>query len=316
MVAELFTRDPTNPILTAGAEWWDEKGALNPGAALVEGRVMLVYRARGADGLSRLGVAWSEDGRRFGQRRFLHEAAPDDALARLGLEDPRLTPLEGGLWITYTKASVDPVGAPLPSWEMAPFHLRMALARIQDGARVCDERPLLADVQAKDGVLFPRRINGLYHALVRMYPAIQFTTSPDLRSWSEPRTLLEPRLGTWEAERIGAGPPPIETRWGWLLIYHANEYYERRDNKRCYRMGLAVLDRDDPTRVLYRHPDPIFAPTADYETEGTVANVVFPSGLLERDGLFYLYYGAGDSSVSLATAPEAALDALVRRALE
>ena len=315
MMQELFTRDSANPILTAGKEWWEEKGVLNPGAALVDGRVMLVYRARGADGLSRLGLTWSEDGRRFGPRHFLHEAAPGDALARLGVEDPRLTPLDGDLWITYTKVAVDPVGTPLLSWEMAPFQLRVALARIKGGQRVEDERPLLAEVQAKDGVLFPRRINGLYYALVRTFPAIQITSSPDLRSWSRPRTLLEPRPDTWEAERIGAGPPPVETPWGWLLIYHANEYYRPEGNRRFYRAGLAVLDSDDPARVLYRHPDPIFAPTADYETQGTVANVVFPSGLLELEGLYYLYYGAGDSTINVATAPVAALGDLVQRAL-
>lgn len=315
MTNELFTRDPENPILSAGTEWWEEKGVLNPGVAAVNGGVVMVYRARGADGLSRLGVTWSDDGRRFARRQFLHEAARDDALARLGLEDPRLTPLEGDLWVIYTKASVDPVGTLQSTWETAPFRLRVALARVQDGERIGEERPLLADVQAKDGVLFPRRIHGLYYALVRIYPSMQITSSPDLRSWSAPRTLMQPRPGTWEAERIGAGPPPIETRWGWLLIYHANEYYERDGNKRYYRAGLAVLDKDDPTRVLYRHPDPILVPTTEHETGGSVGNVVFPSGLLARDGLYYLYYGGGDSTISLATAPVAVLDEFLERAL-
>jgi predicted GH43/DUF377 family glycosyl hydrolase len=288
---------------------------LNPGAAEVNGRVALVYRAIGGDHLSRLGLAWSDDGRHVGERQFLYEPALDDAQARLGVEDPRLTPLEGALWVTYTKASVKPVGAPWPPWQSLPYRERGALARIEEMARVCEERLIFPDAQVKDAVLFPRRIGGLYHALTRIFPSIQITSSPDLRSWSQPRTLLEPRPGTWEAERIGPGAPPVETPFGWLLIYHGNAYYRREARERYYRMGLAVLDRDDPARVLYRHPDPIFAPSASYETGGKVPNVVFPSGLLRRDGLYYLYYGAGDDSINLATAPVESIHAFLERAL-
>lgn len=313
MSNELFTRDPANPILVPGESWWEARGVLNPGAAVVNDRVVLVYRAVGSDGLSRLAVAWSNDGRRFGERRVLHEAALDDAEARLGIEDPRLTPLDGDLWIVYTKASVAPVGTPLLSWEPAPFRVRMALARAGNADQIRDERPILPELQSKDGVLFPRRIGGLYHALIRVYPSIQITTSPDLRAWSPPRTVLEPIAGGWEAERVGAGPAPIETPWGWLLIYHANEYYRAEGNRRCYRTGMALLDRDDPARVRYRHPDPILAPSTPYEMAGPVGNVVFATGLIVREDHYYLYYGAADGVIGLATAPAAAIHNLLAR---
>src|SRR5579871_5213432 len=128
MVHELFVREAGNPILTPGDAWWEARGVLNPGAALVDNRVVLVYRAVGSDGLSRFGLASSEDGRTFPQRGFLYESAPGDDEARLGVEDPRLTRLEGELWIVYTKASVAAVGSPPLSWEPAPFRVRMALA--------------------------------------------------------------------------------------------------------------------------------------------------------------------------------------------
>lgn len=311
MSSDIFTRDPGNPILTPSGEWWEARGVLNPGVAVVGGRVMLVYRAVGADGFSRFGIAWSDDGRRFGERRHFYEAPPADAQARLGIEDPRLTLIGEDLWATYTKASVAPVGSPMLDWEPAPFVMRMALAHVDPIGGLRDERPLLDGVQAKDAVLFPRPIGGLYHALIRVYPAMQIATSPDLRAWSEPRMVLEPWPGTWEGERLGAGPPPVETPWGWLVLYHANERYIPEGNRRHYRMGLALLDRDDPTRVLYRHPDPVFAPREEYEQEGPVGRVVFGTGLIARDGLYYLYYGAADGVIGLATAPIEAVHALI-----
>ncbi len=312
---EIFTRDAGNPVLKPGSAWWEARGVLNPAAAVVNGRVALVYRAVGSDGLSRLGVAWSDDGRSFSERRFLYEALPNDGEARLGIEDPRLTYLDDHLWMTYTKTSVAPVGAPELEWEPAPFRVRMALARADDLTHVSEERPLLTGVQSKDCVLFPRRVAGSYQALVRKYPSIQVTRSADLRTWSPPQTVLEPIPGTWESERIGAGPPPIETPWGWLLIYHANAFYEASGNKRHYRTGLALLDLEDPSKVLYRHPRPIFSPWADYEKRGPVGMVVFATGLLERDGDFYLYYGAADGVIGLAVAPVQGVYDLLRAGL-
>jgi predicted GH43/DUF377 family glycosyl hydrolase len=85
------------------------------------------------------------------------------------------------------------------------------------------------------------------------------SSSPDLHTWTAPHTLLEPVPSTWQGERIGAGPPPVETPWGWLLFYHANEYYLPAANRRHYRTGLMVMDRDNPARVLYRHPEPVLS---------------------------------------------------------
>jgi predicted GH43/DUF377 family glycosyl hydrolase len=174
---------------------------------------------------------------------------------------------------------------------------------------------ILPAANTKDGVLFPERIGGRYAALVREFPSIQYVTSPDLQRWSDPVTVMEPIPHSWEQERIGAGPPPIRTTWGWLLLYHGNEYLHLPDNKRMYRMGLAVLDADDPSRVRYRHPEPIFSPEAPYEVEGPVGNVVFGTGLAQLDDSFYLYYGAGDGVIGVALAKRDAVFALLRNAL-
>ena len=110
----------------------------------------------------------------------------------------------------------------------------------------------------------------------------------------------------WEARKIGAGPPPIKTEEGWLLIYHGV------DERSVYRAGLALLDLDDPTRVIARLPEPILAPEMPYEREGDIPNVVFPTGAVVRDGVLYVYYGAADKVCALATAPVSDLLAALR----
>jgi predicted GH43/DUF377 family glycosyl hydrolase len=298
-----FTRSSLNPILTSTDRWWEAKAVFNPGVTVHEGRIALVYRAVGADGISRFGLAWSEDGERITERSELpwYEGALDDAEARLGVEDPRVTLLDGAYYLTYCKASVEPADTPKLSWETAPFKMRSGVGVTDDFSSMRERSTVLPGRNTKDAVLFPERIGGDYAVLVREYPGIQLVRSPDLVDWSlPPRAVMEPRPGTWEGERIGAGPPPIRTPWGWLLLYHGNEYLHMPGNKRLYRMGLAVLDAEDPTRVIYRHPDPIFSPEEAYEMEGPVGNVVFGTGLIELRDRLYLYYGAGDGVIGVA----------------
>jgi predicted GH43/DUF377 family glycosyl hydrolase len=317
MEPSLFTRSAHNPILTGGDRWWEARAVFNPGAALVNGRVAIVYRAVGADGLSRFGLAWSEDGERISMRGDIpfYEGAVDDPSARLGIEDPRVTPLDGRYYLSYCKAAVEPASTPPLSWEPAPFRVRTAIGVTDDFGTMEEIGVILPESNSKDGVLFPARVGGRYAALVRVYPSIQLMTSADLQTWSAPAPVMEPIPGTWEAERIGAGPPPLVTPWGWLLLYHGNEYLVMPGNRRMYAMGLAVLDRDDPARVRYRHPHPVFRPQEEYEIEGPVGNVVFGTGLIELEDRYYLYYGAGDGVIGVATAERQAVFDLLRGAL-
>jgi predicted GH43/DUF377 family glycosyl hydrolase len=313
----LFHRSAANPILTPSGVWWEARGVLNPGAALVGRRVAIVYRAVGADGISRFGLAWSADGEHIDERSAVpwYEGALDDPMCRLGVEDPRVTPLEGAYYLTYCKAAVESADHPPLEWEFAPFQVRSGVGRTDDFTSMREVGIIEPHENTKDGVLFPEKIGGNYAALVREYPSIQYVTSPDLRTWSEPVTVMQPIPGTWEGERIGAGPPPLRTPWGWLLLYHGNEYLRMPTNERLYRMGLAVLDIEEPWRVRYRHPDPIFEPEAAYEMEGPVGNVVFGTGLLEIGETYYLYYGAGDGVIGVATATRGDLEVLLTQAL-
>jgi predicted GH43/DUF377 family glycosyl hydrolase len=112
---------------------------------------------------------------------------------------------------------------------------------------------------------------------------------------------MRPRF-EWEAEKIGGGCPPIKTPAGWLVIYHA------KDAAAVYRAGVAMLDLENPARVIARAPSPILEPEMEYERVGDVNNVVFPQGAVVRNGTLYVYYGAADKVCCLATAP---LDDLV-----
>ena len=312
----LFHRSPANPILAPSGRWWEKRGVLNPGTALAGSRVAMVYRAVGADGISRLGLAWSDDGTHFQSEDLpFYEGALDDPEARLGVEDPRVTSLDGRYYLTYTKVSVEPADHPPLAWEFAPFRLRSGVGVTDDFQHMREVGRILPETNTKDSVLFPQKMDGNFAALVREYPGIQYTTSPNLQQWSAPVPVMAPIPGTWEGERVGAGPPPVRIPWGWLLLYHANEYLVMSSNRRLYRMGMAVLDRENPPRVIYRHPEPIFVPEAPYEIEGPVGNVVFGTGLIERDEEYWLYYGAGDGVIGLATAAARDLFKIIEAAL-
>lgn len=289
---------------------------MNPGTALVGSLIAMVYRAVGADGISRFGLAWSDDGVEFRQQDVpFYEGALDDPEARLGVEDPRITTLDGRYYLTYTKVSLEPADHPPLTWEFAPFRLRSAVGFTDDFQSMREVGHILADVNTKDSVLFPEKLDGKYIALVREYPGIQYTTSTDLQRWSSPVPVMDPIPGTWEGERVGAGPPPVQCPWGWLLLYHANEYLVMATNQRLYRMGLAVLDANEPWKLLYRHPEPVFVPEAPYEIQGPVGNVVFGTGLIEHSQEYWLYYGAGDGVIGVATAAKREIFAIIEHAM-
>ncbi len=159
----------------------------------------------------------------------------------------------------------------------------------------------------RNGVLFPRKINGKYFMLSRPSEAghgapgngsIYSSESPDLVYWGKHRLVMSPATG-WQNSKIGGGPTPIETDEGWLLIYHG---VRGTCNGLLYMVGAALLDRDDPTKVLYRTKHYVLSPREQYERIGDVPNVVFPvSTLCDADtGRIALYYGAADTVVGLA----------------
>ena len=160
----------------------------------------------------------------------------------------------------------------------------------------------------KDAAVFPRRFGNRYAMIHRPVSAerrsanVWLSFSPDLRHWGDHHVLFQSRRGAWwDANKIGLGPPPLETPEGWLILYHG----VRVTAGGClYRLGLALLDLDDPHLVLRRGDEWIFAPELPYERQGDVSSVVFPCGwILDKPSdTIRLYYGGADTCLALATA--------------
>ena len=210
----------------------------------------------------------------------------------LGCEDPRVTflPERAGYLIAYVGYSAFGAGVCLAA--TSDFHAAERLG-------------IVIPPYDKDAVLFPRHIGGRYLILHR--PTINgleniwLMESDDLLHWGRPVCVMQKGEKGWDSGKIGAGPPPIETPDGWLLIFHGAE---QTPQGWVYRVGLALLALDDPTQVLARTKAPVFAPEAPYEVGGVKPGIVFPTGtVLRDDGLVQMYYGSDDVGISLATAP-------------
>jgi beta-1,4-mannooligosaccharide/beta-1,4-mannosyl-N-acetylglucosamine phosphorylase len=161
----------------------------------------------------------------------------------------------------------------------------------------------------RNGVLFPRRVGGKYLLLSRPsdsghtpFGDIFISESPDLTHWGKHRKVMSKGgEGWWQGVKIGAGPTPIETAEGWLLLYHG---VSTTCNGFVYSMGAALLDLEDPSKVLYRTRDYLLTPEKPYETTGFVPNVIFPCAALHDavTGRIAIYYGAADTYLSVAYA--------------
>ncbi|HZU18173.1 MAG TPA: glycoside hydrolase family 130 protein [Candidatus Dormibacteraeota bacterium] len=241
--------------------------------------------------LSHLRLASSEDGRRFRvePRPILEGRGP---LERFGVEDGRVTELDGEFHLTYTAVSPDGFGVGLVTTsDWASFR----------------RRGMILPPPNKDCVLFPERVDGEHLILHRPVSAglgglsMWLARSPDLVHWGGHQCLVRPRPGTWDEAKVGAGAPPVRISEGWLEIYHGAD----RDDRYC--LGAVLLDARDPSRVLARSRDPIVAPLAEYERQGFYRNVVFATGAFLDGDRLTLYYGAADEHVCAAEVSVAAV---------
>jgi predicted GH43/DUF377 family glycosyl hydrolase len=305
---ELFHRHPSNPILTAEDWPYPVNAVFNPAAAAVNGGITLLARVEDQRGISHLTVARATNGVddwKIDTQPLLAPAS-DVVTEQWGFEDPRVVFVaELDRWV-ITCTAYGPAGPAVYLATTADF---VTLERYG----------IVRQPEDKNAALLPHRIEDRWVMLHRPKTEyggargeILLSRSPDLVSWSAPEQVLQPRAGAWwDSLRIGIGPPPLWTEHGWLLIYHG---VKDTVSGEVYRVGLALLDLDEPTRVVRRLPTWVFAPLAPYERTGDVPNVVFPCGLVhdEASGDVHLYYGAADNSICRATAR---LDELVEALL-
>ena len=247
----------------------------DPRGIVINGEIFLTS-------LSHLRLARSRDGYHFDIEKTpaLFPSAPYE---EYGIEDPRMTELEGTVYINYTAVS--------------RYGVTVALASTTDFQQYVKHGVILPP-ENKNVVIFPERINDQYVMMHR--PAtgglgnqqMWLAYSPDMYHWGDHRPLMSRRPGMWDAIRVGAGAVPIKTEQGWLEIYHGvNE-------QQGYCLGAVLLKLDDPSTILARSNIPFLIPETEYERTGFYGNVVFTCGAVVTkkadSSIISIYYGAAD----------------------
>lgn len=291
----LLQRHPLNPLLLPiPSSEWESDNVFNPAVIYHNGLFHMFYRAQGLDWISRIGYAVSQDGLSWNRMRQ-PVLSPQGKAESRGVEDPRVTFLEDRFYMCYT-AYGEYQGMGEPTHHGGSI---MPMIAVSDnlitwerlGAITCGE-------DNKDHLLFPRKIDGRYVALHRRWPDVWLAYSENLIEW--PEEQMQPIFGPraqpgWDSLSVGANGVPIETEYGWLMLYHGY------DPTRVYRFGACLLDIDDPSQVLHRSDDYIFEPKELWELRGDVPNVVFSNANVLVDETLYVYYGGGDHVIGLAT---------------
>ncbi|KAA1243694.1 glycosidase [Aquimarina sp. RZ0] len=316
-----------NPVLKPNPENdWENLVVCNPGVWYENGVFSMLYRAAGNDKehYIRFGLATSTDGVNF--TRVSDEPVfypSSDGPDMGGVEDARIVKFDDEFYITYAyrpfppgqywKFDHDVVLLP-KSGENTPLVYKNNIAN--SGLAISKDlrnfkrlgRITTSNLDDRDVILFPEKIHNKFVMLHRPKewigeeygvdnPAIWIRFSEDLMVWEEKSVLLLRGInGTWE-EKIGGSTPPLKTKDGWLVIYHGVE----NGGQGYYRVGAALLDLEDPTKVIGRLKDWIMEPEHDYEIEGYYNGCVFPTGNTIIDDTLYVYYGAADKYIGLAT---------------
>ena len=304
-----------NPILAPRPEiHWDSRASFNSAAVYEGGKVHFLYRALGDRDLSVIGYASSHDGVTIDERsdepayfpRESFETPGGSAYAKFadhfvsgggygGIEDPRLTRVEDKFYLTYVAFDgANPPRAAVSSIGVDDFlnkkWNKWAKAKLISAPGMVN----------KSAVIFPKKVNGKYVVLHRVYPNILVDFLDDLEfdEYLKGHHFIPPRRKFWDSKKVGAGAPPMLTKDGWLLIYQSVGY---QDPSR-YKIGAMMLDYDNPSRVLYRTHEPIIEPDQDYENNGFKSGVVYPCGAVMMNDRLNIYYGGSDSVVCSASA--------------
>lgn len=230
-------------------------------------------------------IVRSRDGRSIdtvGREAFM----PETAYEVYGVEDPRITPLDGRYYFTYVAVSRH--GA------------CTALASTLD-FRTFERHGIIFSSENKDVVLFPELIDGNYWALHRPNPHTHFGSpemwtarSTDLVNWGRNLPFYGGSMA-WEGGRVGAGLPPFRVDQGWIEIYHGNRRPSEENRIGAYSAGVMLMDREDPSILIRQSGEAIMTPQEDFETQGFVSHVVFPTAFVDRGETLLVYYGASDT---------------------
>lgn len=279
----LFKEYDENPILSPEKWSYPAVSVFNPGAIEINGETILLVRVEDYKGFSHLTIAKSRDGISHWEIEKNPTLTPDPKFQEemWGIEDPRIVYIKERkeYAITYTSFSA---GGPT-----------ISLILTKDFKNFTRYGSLVPP-EDKDGALFPVTFKGRYalihRPIIRGEAHIWISFSPDLKYWGEHQVLIPVRAGLWDCHRVGLGPPPIETKEGWLIIYHGVRFTA---SGALYRVGLALLDLEEPTKVIRRSDNWAIGPLKE-------VGIIFPTGAVLKGDNIYLYYGINDSAVGLS----------------
>jgi predicted GH43/DUF377 family glycosyl hydrolase len=290
----LVKRYEKNPILTREDIPYPVETVHNAGVTKFNDRYIMLFRSHVRNGRSIIGLAESEDGVKFKARLkpFLvpSREEPFADYEEFGVEDPRICSVHEEYLITYSAYSRHGV--------------RVALAKTKDFVAL-ERLGFITQADHRNVVIFPEKFNGRYARLDRPHTenmpwSIWISYSGDLVHWGGSRVIIKPERYHWDEMKIGPGAPPIKTEKGWLNIYHG--VFKTMDGA-VYRLGVALHDFKDPSRVLGVADEWILQPEDPWEVSGYVHNVVFCCGAVpEEDGSIKIYWGGADTVMCAGTA--------------
>ncbi|MDD5083419.1 MAG: hypothetical protein PHT88_00580 [Candidatus Moranbacteria bacterium] len=311
-VIRQLKRHHKNPIIEPKLDSvWEKEATFNPAALHLDGKIHLLYRAIGENGMSVLGYASSEDGFTISERldrpvfTLVHpfEGAQRNTLPAssyvsggswAGCEDPRLTHIGNRIYMTYVLFD----GHHAPGVALTSIGVKDFLKKNWKWKKpVLISKP--GEIQ-KNWMIFPEKINGRYAVLHSITPKISIEY---IDSLDDEKLVIEsmkmPGVDEhrWDNIVRGAGAPPLMTKYGWLVLYHA---MDKRDPNR-YKVGAMILDHHNPAKILHRCTYPILEPSAAYENHGAKSGVVYVCGAVIKEDTLFVYYGGADSVVCVAT---------------
>ena len=284
------------PVISPLGVGWESAGTFNPAVVMHGGKIVMLYRAQDKQGTSRLGYAESTDGVRFTRRDEPVLSPSADYEKDGGVEDPRLVQFGDTYYLTYT------------GYNKKDAQLCLATSKDlvhwqRQGVIIPANKGNWNVKWTKSGAILPEKIDGKYWMYFLGTSADNkdqagLAYSSDLLHWTEATTTpaLPVRSGLFDSRVAEPGPAPILTPEGIVLIYNG------ADDKLVYRTGVAIFDRKDPRKLLWRTDEPIFSPQEQWEKVGQVPNVVFVEGVIQRSDRYLFYYGGADTYVGVAEA--------------
>jgi len=294
MSSSIVNRYQNNPILTIKDVPYPVATVHNAGVIKHQGEYIMLFRSHLYNGRSIIGKAVSKDGYHFTveAKPFLEPAKKGSyaEYEEYGVEDLRINPLENTFYLTYSAYSRHGVC--------------IMLART-DNIESVERIALISQADMRNVVLFPEKIGDKYVRLDRPHTqilpwSIWISYSDDLVHWGNSRVVIKPVQYHWDESKVGPGGPPIKTEQGWLHIFHG--VYTTMAGT-VYRLGVALHDLRDPSRVIGVSDNWILQPEAPWEISGYVPNVVFTCGTIpEKDGTLKIYWGGADTVMCVGTA--------------